>query len=60
MGRTTHMAWLAEWPAGRKAARTVMRRRLRGIFPAFITGEEERAGLVTAYTRTETRYLSTA
>ena len=54
------MAWLAEWPAGRKAARTVMRRRLRGIFPAFITGEEERAGLVTAYTRTETRYLRTA
>ena len=50
------MAWLAEWPAGPRAAWMVMGRRLKGIFSASITGAEKRARLVTCYTRTETKY----
>lgn len=58
MGGTTHVAWLAEWPAGPRAAWMVMGRRLQGIFPASITGVEKTARLVTCYTRTEIKYLA--
>lgn len=51
MGGTTHMAWLAEGPAGPRAAWTATGKRLKGIFPTSIIGVEKRAGLVTGYTR---------